>query len=160
MKPINQIIAEGKRLCEGATQGEWCIERVDHQECMSYEIGPRWDGSHGFRFVIYDHHYEDKKGKLNVAKFKYDCQFIAHHNPEKMKHIYETLERAIEVIKFYSDSDNWGCDRKDWGKYLIMVSDSDKGDGSFMVSETVDDSGVGGKRAREFLASIEKRGGE
>lgn len=115
MKPINQIIAEGKRLCES------------------------WDGKHDS-----EHHFE-----LSV-----------YHSHEYMKLLYKTLERAIEVIKFYSDSDNWGSDRKDWSKYLIMVSDSDKGDGSFMVSETVDDSGVGGKRAREFLASIEKRGEE
>jgi len=56
MTPINQIIAEGKRLCEGA---------IDAPNC--------------------------------VAAFMLE-EFSDYHDPETMKHLYSTLERAIEVI--------------------------------------------------------------
>ncbi len=117
MKPINQIIAEGKRLCDGAigVTNDLVNRQVPIEEAGEPE------------------EYE---------------KFLVYHNPEQMKHLYETLERAIEVIKYYGSRENWfpAGDRKS----AARSSDTDTENGLR----------AGGKHAREFLASIEKRGDE
>jgi len=141
MNSINKIIAEGKRLCEDATQGQWkyCIdsEGRDYIEANQY----RTDGSFWRRCSV-----AEMMGGGNAVPQGGNAEFIAHHNPENMKLLYETLERAIEVIENLRS-----------GTYSILEDnepdiecrgDEDCGHCHYI---SVD------KDAFEFLASIEKR---
>jgi len=150
MNPINQIIAEGKRLCEGATQGEWdygywsgqCkMNHVHGRSVCKYEYSLVKEGTN---LVLKDDPITlCTSTDEYVALSEDNAAFIAHHNPSQMKHIYETLERAIEVIKFYGDKEGYGVHRVDnWAP---------------IIGEAIREEG---KHAREFLASIEKRGEE
>ena len=92
MNPINQIIAEGKRLC--------------------YEA---------------DEFHPDEFDSFIRA----NARFIQFHEPSKMKHLYETLEKAVKLAEHFKDH------------------------GHFEYNEEGQEVDV--YPAREFLASIEKR---
>jgi len=102
MNPINQIIAEGKRLCEGAigVTNDLVNRQVPIEEAGEPE------------------EYE---------------KFLVYHNPYKMKHLYETLEKAVKLAEHFKDH------------------------GHFEYNEEGQEVDV--YPAREFLALIEKRGG-
>lgn len=63
----------------------------------------------------------------------------------------EELKEAREVIGFYGDIDSWHSLLTESIKYHRIDLD-DVGDGEFDNGHETDDSGVGGKRARAFLA--------
>lgn len=65
-------------------------------------------------------------------------------------------KRLRDALEFYADSDNWGHGPNKGIYYREMVDDSDLGDGSFMISETVDDNKVAGKHARQALRGVEE----
>lgn len=64
------------------------------------------------------------------------------------------LERAEEVIKFYSDSDNWEHKSPSQADYVVVLDDS--GTGEFQLNHMTDDDRVGGRRAREYFKKKEQ----
>lgn len=65
---------------------------------------------------------------------------------EKLK---AQLEKAEDVIDFYSDSDNWGHKSPVQADYVVILDDS--GTGEFQLNHMTDDDRVGGRRAREYF---------
>lgn len=68
-------------------------------------------------------------------RHKYGCEFpVFHEDPAAILDLLDTLEKATEVIRFYGDGKNWIA-QKDMA-YSYIRQD-------------------GGKKAKEFLASLE-----
>lgn len=70
---------------------------------------------------------------------------------EKLK---AQLEKAEDVIDFYSDSDNWEHKSPIQADYVVILDDS--GTGEFQLNHMTDDDRVGGRRAREYFKEINK----
>lgn len=69
------------------------------------------------------------------------------------------LEIAVEALEFYADGDSWGHVAP--GTHYVTnvyqcVDKTDYGEGDFTISErmNIDDSGVGGRRARQALEKL------
>ena len=130
MNPINQIIAEGKRLCEGKDMPPkyWRYQKRVHEKALPS----------GNDFVYHWVEYCDD-GKFNpedcydLADYHSEewAKFVAFHNPSQMKHLYEILEKAVRLAEHFKDH------------------------GHFEYNEEGQEVDV--YPAREFLASIEKR---
>lgn len=85
---------------------------------------------------------------------KNECFFAIRG--KTLESLLDLVDRYEEALRFYADSDNWGrCPTKGIN-YREMLDDSDIGDGSFMISETVDDNRVAGKLARKALGGGEE----
>lgn len=80
--------------------------------------------------------------------------FNLGHNSSKLaeenKRLKAQLDRAFKVIKYYADFDQWGYLNMGSDSYSVIDKD-DLGTGEFYANDSVDDSNVGGKKAREFL---------
>ena len=77
----------------------------------------------------------------------------------EVKELEAKLEIAVEALEFYADSDSWG--HIEPGTHYATniyqcVDKEDYGEGDFIISErmNIDDSGVGGKRARQALEKL------
>lgn len=101
---IQKVLSEAGK----ATPRPWTQERVDHDEEISFEIGPSVDGSHGFRFVLYESGYEFelKSGEFrsNVAKLKGDAHYIvtSANSAEPLARALLVTIEALEKISKYT----------------------------------------------------------
>ena len=80
-----------------------------------------------------------------------DGEYVKFEDYEKLQ---AQLERAEEVIKFYSDSDNWEHKSPSQADYVVVLDDS--GTGEFQLNHMTDDDRVGGRRAREYFKEKEQ----
>lgn len=67
--------------------------------------------------------------------------------------LISNYEKAVEALKFYGDSDNYGHVSAESLKYIVL-NENDMGKGEFQLSERVDDDRVGGKLARQTLKEL------
>ena len=83
----------------------------------------------------------------------------------KIKNLEAKLSIAVEALEFYAHADNWN--HIEPGTHYVTniyqcVDKTDYGEGDFTISErmNIDDSGVGGKRARQALKEFKEKVGE
>lgn len=115
--------------------------------------------------------YDEKCPECDFPKsyrHKYGCEFpYFKKDPAAILELLNTLERAVEIVSFYADVNSWikyhprpgfnnesdsACVLKDHSdKEFIMGEDKSGYTGKFYKESF----NVGGKRAREFLASME-----
>ena len=83
---------------------------------------------------------------------------------ERCELLEAKLAIAVETLEFYAHGDNWG--HIEPGTHYVTniyqcVDKTDYGEGDFTISErmNIDDSGVGGKRAREALKEFKSKVG-
>jgi hypothetical protein len=135
---IHDQIKRGRDLCEAATKGPWSHTHIFAGEEI---ISAGFDGQ-TYVGTIFE---------------QVDGEFIEHHNPKQMKQIYDLLDKAVEVIKFYGELTNYHT------HYSQIVTPSS--DASMIIRDDLQEVNakdgsykkmIGGKRAREFLAGLDK----
>lgn len=84
---------------------------------------------------------------------------------ERCELLEAKLSIAVEALEFYAHADNWNHIAP--GTHYVTniyqcVDKTDYGEGDFTISErmNIDDSGVGGKRARQALKEFKEKVGE
>lgn len=81
----------------------------------------------------------------HMDKWKFDLEFIAHHNPEFVKALVQAHREGLKALEFYANPDPITGYFSDEGPYTFFDGHSDTTDTYF------------GRRAREFLS---KHGGD
>ena len=82
--------------------------------------------------------------------------FHFYHEPEYMKQLYDLLDKAVEVIKFYGEITNY---HTHYSQILTPSSDANMIIRNDLQEVNAKDGSykkmIGGKRAREFLAGLD-----
>ena len=90
MTPTATFLKDVEERLARAIKGPWHIERVDHDEQITFEIR----GSEGFFAKLYESDFEEYKRNAKPT-----CEFIAHARTD--------IERLLKICKLQDEALAW-----------------------------------------------------